>query len=445
MAKFKAVKTCKADRKIASIRRMFERAKRRRRMVESCLHILLLRRMQVIQIATMLMLILLSGRNAFSPIPRSCRRLPRNTGWWNLIWNTYSNARFKKTFRVSRETFTFILGRIRHVLERKSVVEEPILPEHRLAVCLYRLGRGSYYYTIAEMTGLGVSTVCTITEEVCEAIIQHLWKESVDKFMPHSEQEFVNKIVNMEEMWQFPCCWGALDGCHIPIKCPPGGLESCKEYHNFKNFYSVVLMAMVDSNYRFIWGSCGYPGNSHDSVIFQSTDLWAKIQNGSLLPKVGKKIGTLFIPPLVIADSAFPFMTWLRKPFTDAVLSEKQRYFNYRLSRARMVTESAYGQLKGRWRVLLRKCESSSEKVRINALACMVLHNICIDRKDSIPKKLDLSIDPSTNEKRDSTKVRELLQMRACRRIKDSLVEAGRIRSALVEKLWLEKQTGEVC
>ena len=102
-------------------------------------------------------------RNAFFPIPRSCRQLPRNTGWWNLIWNTYSNARFKKTLRVSRETFAFILSRIRHVLERKSVVEEPILPELRLAVCLYRLGRGSYYHTIAEMTGFGVSTVCTIT------------------------------------------------------------------------------------------------------------------------------------------------------------------------------------------------------------------------------------------------------------------------------------------
>ena len=45
----------------------------------------------------------------------------------------------------------------------------------------------------------------------------------------------------------FPCCWPAVDGCHIPIKCPPGGLESCKEYHNFKNFFSMVLMGMVDS------------------------------------------------------------------------------------------------------------------------------------------------------------------------------------------------------
>ncbi|CAB4021662.1 Hypothetical predicted protein [Paramuricea clavata] len=197
--------------------------------------------------------------------------------------------------------------------------------------------------------------------------------------MPHSEQEFKNKIIDMEEMWQFPCRWATLDGCHIPIKCPPGGPESSKEYHNFKNF-SVVLMAMVDSQYhQLTYGP--------------------KIQEGNCLPRVGKQVGNQTIPPLVVADSAFPFTTWLMKPFTDAVLSEKQRYFNYRLSRARMVTEGAYGQLKGRWHVLLRKCESSSEKVRINVLACMVLHNICLTQKDTIPKKLDLSVDPSTNEK----------------------------------------------
>ena len=148
----------------------------------------------------------------------------------------------------SRETFLYILSRIRQQLERQTVTEDPIYPELRLAICLYRLGRGDYFYTIAEMTGLGVSTVCTIVPEVSQAIIDCMWEESISKHMPRSEAEFKKKIIDMDEIWQFPYCWAGIDGCHIPMKCPPPrGLQSSKEYHNFKNFYSIVLMAMVDS------------------------------------------------------------------------------------------------------------------------------------------------------------------------------------------------------
>ena len=112
--------------------------------------------------------------------------------------------------------------------------EEPISPEGRLAICLYRLARGDYYFTIAEMAGIGERTVGYIVNEVTTAIVECLWEDSVKKHMPKSEDEFRSKILDMEEAWQFPCCWSAVDGCHIPIKCPPGGLESCKEYHNFK-------------------------------------------------------------------------------------------------------------------------------------------------------------------------------------------------------------------
>ena len=157
-----------------------------------------------------------------------------------------------------------------------------------------------------------------------------------------------------------PCCWSAIDGCHISIKCPPAGLESSKEYLNFKNIYSIVLMGMVDAKYRFIWASCGYPGNhdsQHDSIILQSTSLWQEIARGKILPGIAKNVGGVDVPPLIVGDSPFPFQTWLMKPHTNAVLTEKQKYFNYR--RARMVTEGAYGQPKGGWRVLFRKNECS--------------------------------------------------------------------------------------
>ena len=48
---------------------------------------------------------------------RSCRRLPCKKGWFEEVWNTYTHQRFKETFRVSKATFNFILGRIQHIYE----------------------------------------------------------------------------------------------------------------------------------------------------------------------------------------------------------------------------------------------------------------------------------------------------------------------------------------
>ena len=55
-------------------------------------------------------------------------------------------------------------------------------------------------------------------------------EESISKHMPRSEEEFKKKIINMDEIWQFPYCWADIDGGHIPMKCPAGGLQSSKEY-----------------------------------------------------------------------------------------------------------------------------------------------------------------------------------------------------------------------
>ena len=57
------------------------------------------------------------------------------------------------------------------------------------------------------------------------------------------------------------------------MKCPKGGLESAKEYHNFKEFYLIVVMAIVHAKTGLCVQACGYPGNSHDAIIFKSTDV----------------------------------------------------------------------------------------------------------------------------------------------------------------------------
>ena len=113
--------------------------------------------------------------------------------------------------------------------------------------------------------------------EVCNAIIENFWTDAVDSHFPKSVNDFCNKPQEMECEWRSKYAFAAIDRSHCSIKCPAGVAESMKQYYNFKNFYLVVLLALVDAHYRLIWASIEAPGNTHNSTYFQSTLLWEKI------------------------------------------------------------------------------------------------------------------------------------------------------------------------
>ena len=103
---------------------------------------------------------------------RRARRFQKNSvNWWTTVSKTYSDKRFRQTFRVSRTTFYFVLSKIERRIRKEFVVEAPINPDQRLAICFYRLARGDYLYTIGEMVGQAESTLCQTVVEVCTAII----------------------------------------------------------------------------------------------------------------------------------------------------------------------------------------------------------------------------------------------------------------------------------
>ena len=64
---------------------------------------------------------------------------------------------------------------------------------------------------------------------------------------------------------------------------------------------------------------------------------------------------------------------------------------------------------------------------------------------ETLSRKLDLTLDPVTSQRWDRNRIRELLQMTSCEKIRDSSKQANVIRDALADKLFMEKQTGMVC
>ena len=103
------------------------------------------------------------------------------------------------------------------------------------------------------------------------------------------------------------------------------------------------------------------------------------------------------------------------KPHGDVVLTPEKAYFNYCLGLAKMKKERTFGKLKGRFRALFRKCESIEETVKIIDLVCVVLHNLCINKEEIIPRKFDLLYNYVTNKGRDRAELRDMLNLTTSR------------------------------
>lgn len=67
------------------------------------------------------------------------------------------------------------------------------------------------------------------------------------------------------------------------------------------------------------------------------------------------------------------------RPFPGDRIPRRKSIYNYRLSRARMVVECAFGILATRWRVLLTPINMTTENVDSVVLATCILHNYLLN------------------------------------------------------------------
>ncbi|CAL1296086.1 unnamed protein product [Larinioides sclopetarius] len=94
------------------------------------------------------------------------------------------------------------------------------------------------------------------------------------------------------------------------------------------------------------------------------------------LPCVENIPGTnIAVPYVIVADDAFPLEQHLMKPYPGQQVEISKRIFNYRLSRARRVSENAFGILASRFRIFKGPILTSPTKAKLIVLATCCLHN----------------------------------------------------------------------
>ena len=196
---------------------------------------------------------------------------------------------------------------------------------------------------------------------------------------------------------QFPHCLGAVDGKHVVMMKP---WKSGSLYYNYKGTCSIVLMALVDADLKFIAISTGSYGRNSDGGIFSRSNLGKHFIDGNFnFPPIAPIPGyenSGPLPYVAVGDKAFPLLHHLMRPFPASQSNNvTTQVFNYRLKRARRVVENAFGVLATRWRVFHSKIAVNPEHANSIVKTSCVLHNF-LQTRSSSPQLLGVIEDAQT-------------------------------------------------
>ena len=288
---------------------------------------------------------------------------------------------FKTFFRVSRLSVESLRDKISQIcvqqnvtgiLCRRSTGGSPQIPlDDRILMFLWYMASLNKYAAIADRFGVSESTASFAVRNLITFIHDYLLSVIILWPTPQEQQEMKDMFM---ELKHFPGVVGMIDGTHIAIKKPSiRGID----YYNRKDYYSIVLQAVVREDLRFTNIFAGFPGKVHDARVLRQSTLF---QNGSALCGEGHLLG----------DSAYPNMSWLLTPFRDnGRLTDVQLRYNYTHSSIRSTVERAFGLLKGRFTRLQHINQNEIEGIVQTVVTGCILHNICIMNHDDFHELLN--------------------------------------------------------
>ncbi|XP_011858709.1 PREDICTED: putative nuclease HARBI1 [Vollenhovia emeryi] len=166
-----------------------------------------------------------------------------NLHYYEHVVPRYNDNQFYSHFRMSRELYEELENLIyRQIRQGKNNV--PLLK--KILLTIWIVATPESFRSVADRFGLSKSNAHVVFKEVICAL-----KEMMPQFVkwPSAEECETNERIFRMRSRGFPDVVGAIDGCHIPIKQPPGNTN---DYYNRKGFHSINFQGICDHTGKFI-------------------------------------------------------------------------------------------------------------------------------------------------------------------------------------------------
>jgi len=287
-----------------------------------------------------------------------------------------------ENYRMSKESFYELVKTLwDDIAPCDTFIREPVAPEKRVAIALYKICSCSEYRTVGNLFGVHKSTVKKFLYLFGDAVKKKMFPSLI--FMPKTEEAF-QLAATTQTKTKIPMAIGFIDGSHIPILPPEKGR---RDFINRKQHASIVLQGVVDVNLKFRNVSCLVPGSAHDATVLKASSLFKNIDN--LIPRGTTLIENVNIPFYIVGDPAYPLLPWLIKGYPTTInMPADKESFNVYLASSRNCVEIAFGRLKGRWRILLKRLDLNFKYVPTVIAVCCCLHNYVEGRNTPTPRTM---------------------------------------------------------
>lgn len=188
-----------------------------------------------------------------------------------------SRGDFKAFLRMEPAMFQEMLVRVAPRITKSNGARPPLAPGLKLAITLRFLATGDSYHSLAFSFRVAHNTISLFVPQVCDAIYEEYRGEVL--VTPSTPNGWKEVAQGFGKRWNFHHACGAIDGKHIKMKKPS---LSGSAFFNYKGFFSIVLMGLVDADYRFLWVHVGAEGAASDAGIFNRSSLEPDLREGRL-------------------------------------------------------------------------------------------------------------------------------------------------------------------